>query len=161
MHKIIIPLAVAGLGCFFSLQAEEAALKEHQTATQQSANTVDPAELNAWMIETAQVSKDYVEGLDKGEYAKSWTKGDQLYQHTITQKEWEYALNKSRKNLGRVKSRTIKKHMPGWDPQGLPKGPYMVVEYKTSFDNAPDSGELLTLRRGSDGKWRVLTYQVE
>jgi uncharacterized cupin superfamily protein len=46
------------------------------------------------------------------------------------------------------------------NPHGLPRGAYMVVEYNTSFENAPASGELLTLRQGTDGKWRVLTYQV-
>jgi len=36
----------------------------------------------------------------------------------------------------------------------------MVVEYNTVFQNASNSGELLTLRQGEDGKWRILTYQV-
>lgn len=117
-------------------------------------------EMAAWMIEAGQVAKNYVEGLDKGEYAASWTKGDVLFQRTITQKEWTTALNLARKRLGNMRSRTLKDQRPAWDPVGLPKGPYMVVEYNTSFDAAPGSGELLTLRRGGDGKWRVLTYQV-
>lgn len=162
-QKKILTGAIAGLTCLvFSLQADVAGVKmaPHEAQPGASANTADQGEIAAWKIETAQVAKDYVEGLDKGDYAQSWTKGDQLFQHTITQKEWDMALNDNRKKLGRVKSRTLKDQKPAWDPHGLPKGPYMVVEYNTSFENAPDSGELLTMRKGSDGKWRVLTYQV-
>lgn len=135
-----------------------AASKTDKAAASKEANTQD--EWAGWMIEAAQVAKDYVEGLDKGQYAASWTKGDSLFQRTITQKEWVTALNLARKRLGGVKSRTLKDERPAIDPKGLPKGPYMVVEYNTSFERAPDSGELLTMRRGSDGIWRVLTYQV-
>ena len=117
-------------------------------------------QMAAWMIEAAQVAKDYVDGLDKEQYAQSWEKSDPLFQKTISQKEWATALEMSRKPLGRTKSRTLKDQRPALDPHGLPKGPYMVVEYHTAFEKAPQSGELLTLRRDPDGRWRVLTYQV-
>jgi hypothetical protein len=131
-----------------------------QTGARSSEETKNQAEMAAWMIESAQVAKDYVEGLDRGQYSQSWSKGDQLFQHTISQNEWTQALDLTRKGLGRVISRTVKLQNDAWDPRGLPKGPYMVVEYDTSFQNAPHAVELLTLRRGSDGKWRVLTYNV-
>lgn len=135
--------------------------KESQaTSTTSKETEEDESQMAAWMIETAKVANDYVDGLDKEKYAESWSKGDQLFQNTISQDEWTRALSASRKGLGKVKSRTLKLHRPAWNPRGLPRGPYMVVEYDTSFDNAPESGELLTMRRGSDGKWRVLTYQV-
>jgi len=157
-------IAVAGFASFgFAVQADQPAVKAPEQGTQQpgaSAANADQAQIEVWKIETGKVAKDYVEGLDKGDYAQSWPKGDQLFQHTITQKEWEKALTDNRKKLGSVKSRTVKDQKPAWDPHGLPKGAYMVVEYNTAFENAPDSGELLTLRRGSDGTWRVLTYQV-
>ncbi|MCE2983091.1 MAG: DUF4019 domain-containing protein [Parachlamydia sp.] len=134
------------------------AAKEHAEETTESKQQSE--EMAAWMIEAAQAAKSYVEQLDKGDYSASWTKGDLLFQRTITQKEWVTALNLARKRLGNVRSRTLKDQRPAFDPAGLPKGPYMVVEYNTSFDKARNSGELLTLRRGADNKWRVLTYQV-
>jgi hypothetical protein len=114
----------------------------------------------AWMIEASQVAKEYVDDLDKGRFAESWTKGDPIFQRTITQQEWVTALNLARKRLGKANSRTLKDQKPALDPHGLPAGPYMVIEYNTSFDHAATSGELLTLRLGPDGKWRILTYQV-
>lgn len=138
----------------------DAKKEEAQESAGQTGDSAEKDEMPEWMLESAQVAKDYVTSLDNGQYTQSWTKGDQLFQHTITQDEWTKALNSSRKGLGRVKSRTLKIQRPAWNPKGLPRGPYMVVEFETSFENAPESGELLTLRRGTDGKWRVLTYQV-
>lgn len=131
--------------------------QSHSDAANQEENHSQEA---AWMLESAQVANDYVDTIDKGNYAQSWTKGDQIFQHTITKEEWTKALNQSRKPLGKVISRKVKDQRPAMNPQGLPRGAYMVVEYDTSFEKAPLSGELLTLRRGSDGTWRVLTYQV-
>jgi Protein of unknown function (DUF4019) len=112
------------------------------------------------MILSAREAKDYVGGLDREQYAQSWESGDPLFQHTITKEQWIKALDRSRKRLGKMNARNIKDQRPAWNPAGLPRGAYMVVEFDTSFQNAPYSGELLTLRKGPDGKWRVLTYQV-
>lgn len=130
------------------------------TASKPSTPEDDADKIGAWMIEAGQAAKEYVEGLDKGDYAQSWSKGDKLFQKTISQREWESALGISRKPLGKVKTRTLKDQRPAWDPNGLPKGPYMVIEYSTSFEKAPKSVELVTLRKDADGNWRVLTYQV-
>ena len=158
-----------GVGSHFLLSAEPSSTLTDTTRTQSrstSSSAVssqeqnDQNELAGWVLESGRVAQDYVEGLDRGQYAESWSKGDQLFQHAITKEEWIKSLNDKRKPLGKMNSRKLKDHRFGKDPRGLPKGPYMVVEYDTSFATAPTSVELLTLRRGTDGKWRVLTYQV-
>lgn len=121
---------------------------------------VESGELAAWMIESAQVAQQYVTLLDQGKYAESWDSGAKIFQRTISQPEWVTALRLARARLGGVRARSVKDQRPAWDPKGLPKGAYMVVEYNTSFDKAPNSGELLTLMREADGTWKVLTYQV-
>lgn len=130
------------------------------SSTVPTAETITTEELNAWLIESAKVAQDYVQLIDQGRYAETWTRGAKLFQKTISQGEWTTALNLARKPLGAVKSRTLKDQKPAWDPKGMPKGAYMVVDYKTSFARAPNSGELLTLMRESNGTWKVLTYQV-
>lgn len=117
------------------------------------------AQLNAWKIEAAKTAAEYVQLLDQRRYADSWGTGSLIFQRTISQKEWTVALDLARSRLGRAKERTLKDERIAWDPKGLPKGAYMVVEYDTSFEKAPNSGELLTLRL-ENGKWKVLTYQV-
>jgi Protein of unknown function (DUF4019) len=118
-------------------------------------------EMAAWMLESARAAKDYVDDLDKGQYAESWTKSDEIFKNTLTQSEWVTLLNAVRKDLGKVHSRTIRLHSPVWNPLKMPPGLYMVIDYDTSFENAPRSSELLILRRGADGQWRVLSYFVK
>lgn len=115
----------------------------------------------SWMLESALVAKNYVEALDRGYYGQTWHKSDKLFQNIMSENDWIKALNITRKKLGNVTSRELKDQRFAKDPVGLPKGAYMVVEYNTSFVNAPHSNELLTLRRGEGGQWRVLTYQVK
>ncbi len=129
-------------------------------ATTQNTDITNQSQLAAAMIDALQVAKKYVETIDAGKYAESWQMGDAIFQRTASSNEWSLALSASRGRLGAVKLRTLKDEKPAWNPAGLPPGAYMVVEYNTAFDRAPNSGELLTLRQGEDGKWRVLTYQV-
>lgn len=124
------------------------------------AKSAEDMQWAAWMIEASQASEEFVSLIDKGRYSDSWNKGSQIFQKTIPQNEWEFALDQARKPLGQVVSRSLKDQRPAMDPRGLPAGPYMVVEYNTSFQKAPQSGELITLRREDNGKWKVLTYQV-
>lgn len=161
-----------GIGNYFSLFAAETstisgttAKSSSSTRTESSTSTSshdkeDQSQLAAWVLESGKAAQDYVEGLDQEKYADSWSKGDQIFQHTITKEEWADNLKDKRKPLGKMKSRTLKDQRIAKDPHGLPKGAYMIVQYKTTFANGPEAEELITLRRGSDGKWRVLTYQI-
>ena len=135
-------------------QETDAGLKTNEPEKQDSVN------LAAAAIEANRAAQDYVELLDKHQYAESWTRGAQLFRKTISQGEWVQALQAARGRLGAMKSRTLKDERIAWDPIKLPKGAYMVVEFDTSFERAPQSGELLTLMQEKDGSWKVLTYQV-
>jgi hypothetical protein len=129
-------------------------------ANSEASDVATQSKAAADMIDALQVAKKYVDNIDSGQYEDSWRSGDSIFQKTINPKEWITALQQARAPLGAVKSRTLKDEKPAFNPKGLPQGAYMVVEYTTSFEKAPNSGELLTLRKGEDGKWRVLTYQV-
>lgn len=125
-----------------------------------AADVTNQSKVAADMIDALQVAKKYVDLIDSGQYAESWNSSDPVFQSKINAQQWMMGLQAARAPLGAVKSRTLKDEKPAWNPRGLPQGEYMVVEYNTSFEKAPNSGELLTLRQGEDGKWRVLTYQV-
>lgn len=140
--------------------AEELPLQSYSEANKKGPETEQQRQMPAWLIESNQAAKDYVEGLDKEQYSQSWSKGDELFQKIVAQDEWSKMLNISRKRLGKANARRGKLQQPTSNPPGLPQGAYMVIEYETSFENAPQSIERLTLRRGNDGKWRVLTYHV-
>lgn len=161
MCKSWINIALVALamgGNMFAYGAAPAA--SERLATAEAARPSDD-EINASLIESAAVAKQYVDDVDKGEYALSWSKSDPIFQKTITQKEWKTYLGNVRHRFGKVISRKMKDQRTAWDPKGLPEGAYMVVIYDTSFQNQPNIEELLTLRKGPDNQWRVLTYEMK
>lgn len=127
------------------------------------AQPVVPNQTNlAQEIQVSQiVTEAWLALLDKEQYEKSWQEGSLMFRNTVTSKEWSNAMLKLRKPLGSLMSRSIVDIRTAKDPQGLPAGDYMVYFYKSSFMNKKQSFELVTLVQESDGKWRVLTYQVD
>ena len=39
-------------------------------------------------------------------------------------------------------------------------GEFAVLQFRATFDKAPDSGESVTLERDKDGAWRVVGYFI-
>lgn len=114
---------------------------------------------NATLEASAKASLAWVALLDKGKYAESWEDSATLMKLTVNKDDWIKVLDKSRKPLGNVVSREVIDQRVANDPQGLPKGEYIVMFYKTTFGHKSMAYELVTLLL-EDGKWRVLTYHV-
>lgn len=107
-----------------------------------------------------QLAKEYVTELDQGLYAQSWEKSGFLFRQTVSQNDWVKSLNLIRKPLGKAMSRKLGERRMIKDPYNLLKGQFMVVEFDTSFEHAPEGRELLILRSGSDDVWHVASYEV-
>lgn len=129
----------------------------------QAANTPTPTQTapdqNA-LKASAAASLSWLQLLDRGDYGKSWDDAAALMKLTVPKNDWIQILNKMRKPFGSVKSRQVADQRTAKDPQGLPKGDYMVLFYNTEFSSKSGAHELVTLYF-DDGKWNVLTYQVD
>jgi hypothetical protein len=44
---------------------------------------------------------------------------------------------------------------------GAPDGEYVVIQYRTSFENKNDAIETVTPMKDTDGTWRVSGYYVK
>ena len=56
----------------------------------------------------------------------------------------------------KVKSKDYKTSLPG-----APEGEYVVIQFKTSFENKKRSIETVTPMIDDDGKWRVSGYYIK
>lgn len=113
-------------------------------------------------IQLSQIETQAWLGLiDKGSYGESWEKGSLMFRNTIKKEEWIKAMDKVRKPIGSLLDRTNLDIRTSKDPQGLPSGDYMVYVYESSFAHKKSAHELVTLVQESDGRWRVLTYQID
>lgn len=120
--------------------------------------TKDPKELKD-LQDSVKVSQNFVEQLDSANFGKSWSSASAYFKAAISQEEWEKSMNATRKPLGKLIKREIADQRTSKDPENLPKGDYMVLFYKSSFDKKEHAYELVTLVK-EDNQWKVLTYQV-
>jgi hypothetical protein len=98
---------------------------------------------------------------DKGKYAESWQEASVFFKNAITKEQWEQSMLSFRKPLGKLISRKVvfteyKNSLPG-----SPDGKYMVITFKTAFDNKKSSIETVTPMLEKDGKWRVSGYFIK
>ncbi|HEV8052902.1 MAG TPA: DUF4019 domain-containing protein [Parachlamydiaceae bacterium] len=103
-------------------------------------------------------SQAWLTFVDQNKYAESWDKASTLTKLTVAKDEWVQILEKTRKPLGSMTSRQIMDQRTAIDPDGMPKGKYIVMFYKTVFSHKT-AFELVTLYL-EEGQWSVLTYQV-
>ncbi len=111
-------------------------------------------------MKLSQLAADrWLKATDAGNYAEAWELSSNIFRFTVTREQWIKAQEKLRRPLGAVISRQLMNQRPAKDPQHLPAGDYMVLFYKTVFQNRPGAKELITMVLSTDDQWKVLTYE--
>jgi hypothetical protein len=126
-----------------------------------SAETETETIINPDLQTSKEAAEEWLKLLDQKNYDQSWDKGAATLQLLIPKKDWRKLMESIHRPMGEIKSRQIIEQRPAKDPVGLPKGEYMVLVYKSSFSAKPTANELLTMVKESDGRWKILTYQVK
>jgi len=103
----------------------------------------------------------WLKRLDAGDYAGTWESAGSLFKAAVTLQVWQQQLQSTRDPLGAVQGReeiasTYTKTLPG-----VPDGAYVVMQYKTVFENKAEAVETLTATLEKDGNWRVVGYFVK
>ena len=99
--------------------------------------------------------------VDAGDYPLSWRTAANLLQSSVTQPQWESALQTSRLPLGSVKSRTLKAASYSRTVPFAPDGDYVLMEYETRFEFKPLATETLTTMKDRDNTWKVAGYFIK
>jgi hypothetical protein len=98
--------------------------------------------------------------VDAGRYGDSWEEADKLLKDAVTKSDFERAVSVARSPLGAVVSRDLASRENRQSLPGAPDGEYVVIQYKTVFENKKSAVETITPKLGSDGRWRVSGYYV-
>lgn len=113
------------------------------------------------MLTSGRLAADnWLKLIDQGHYKASWQSGAMTMQFIMPMQDWIKMLESSRKPLGAVFERRITDVRIAENPQGIPRGNYLVFVYATTFSNKKQATEVLTLQQGNDGVWRTLTYLI-
>jgi hypothetical protein len=99
--------------------------------------------------------------VDEGKYAESWNQASDYFKQNVRQDQWEQALQGVRKPLGKLVSRQVAGASYKTSLPGAPDGEYVVIEFKTSFENKKSSIETVTPKMDKDGVWRVCGYYLK
>jgi hypothetical protein len=99
--------------------------------------------------------------VDQERYAKSWKEASDMFRDTVQYDLWVASMKALRKPLGKLISRTVKTKIYKTSLPGAPKGQYVVIEFKSSFENLKTAVETVTPAMGKDGIWRVAGYYIK
>lgn len=64
-------------------------------------------------------------------------------------------------NYSKVISRVVSTKEFMTSLPGAPDGEYVVIQFKTSFENKKEAVETVTPKKDKDGKWRVSGYYIK
>jgi hypothetical protein len=111
--------------------------------------------------EATAASREWLNVVDAGQYAKSWDEAAVLFKQHISKSQWERAVGEVRKQTGALKTRELESAKPAHQLPGVPDGDYVVIVYRSSFAAASAATETVTPMRDVDGHWRVAGYYVK
>jgi hypothetical protein len=97
---------------------------------------------------------------DEGKYGESWDAAADYLKNAVTKDDFAKSLNAARNPLGKVLSREVKSKEYRTSLPGAPDGEYVVIQFKTVFENKKSAVETVTPMLGKDKKWRVSGYYI-
>lgn len=99
--------------------------------------------------------------VDAKEYKKSWEEAAPIFKGQISEKDWDNMVSSVRKPLGDVKSRELLGAQFTTTLPGAPEGEYVVIQFKTSFVDKPESVETVVPMKDENDTWRVSGYFIK
>lgn len=108
-----------------------------------------------------KAAEKWLELVDSGSYPDSWENAADYFKGNMTKDGWDAALKGILPAMGKMQSRELVssrylKRMPG-----APDGQYVMIRFKSSFENKAEAIETVTPQKGEDGKWRVCGYFIK
>lgn len=98
--------------------------------------------------------------IDEGQYAKSWEESASPFKNSLTAQKWETMATPVRAPLGKVKSREVMSRKYYTSLPNTPKGEYLVIQFKTDFENKLGAIETVT-PMVDGGTWKVSGYYIK
>ncbi len=112
-------------------------------------------------VAAVMAAKTWLTLIDEGRYGDSWETAAAYFKDAITKAYWQQTLTAIRKPLGRRVSSVLISKSYTLSLPGAPDGEYVVVQFKTSFENKQSAIETVTPMLDSDGVWRVSGYYIK
>jgi len=99
--------------------------------------------------------------VDQGEFGKSWETAAALFKGAVTEEQWQQQMTASRRPLGKRIFRKVTLAKYETALPGAPDGEYVVIQFKSAFENKVNAVETVTPMKDPDGEWRVAGYSLK
>ncbi|SMG46396.1 DUF4019 domain-containing protein [Arenibacter troitsensis] len=150
MYKYLVFLVFTGL---LSCKSDP---KNEKVENVQSEATVS----NELKQEVIQDAKGWLGLIYDQDYSQSWDNAASLFQRAVTKEQWTQQLSGIVPPLGEVISRDVISSEYQTTLPGAPDGEYIVIQFKTSFENKNESIETVTQMKDGD-QWKVSGYFIK
>ena len=98
--------------------------------------------------------------VDAERYDDSWEQACAYFRGVVPRDQWMTQVAGVRGPLGPVLSREVASAEYTTKLPGAPDGEYVVIQYRTQFQNKTDAIETVTPMRDPDGVYRVSGYYI-
>ncbi|MBU2906441.1 MULTISPECIES: DUF4019 domain-containing protein [Arenibacter] len=150
MYKYLVFLVFTGL---LSCKSNS---KNEKVVNIQSEATVS----NELKQEVIQDAKGWLGLIYEQDYSQSWDNAASLFQKAVTKEQWTQQLSGIVPPLGEVISRDVISSEYHTTLPGAPDGEYIVIQFKTSFENKNESIETVTQMKDGD-QWKISGYFIK
>ena len=99
--------------------------------------------------------------VDAKQYKESWVEAAPFFKESAKEEGWVKMVSSVRDPLGDVKSRELIGAQYTKTLPGAPAGEYVVMQFKTAFQNKPEAVETVTPMKDDKGAWRVSGYFIK
>lgn len=109
----------------------------------------------------ASAAQTWLSAIDSGNYVGSWNGASTYFRGAVTEQNWVTSLEAVRKPLGKLVSRKIVKTQESNSLPGAPDGRYVVMSFKSAFEQKKSAIETVTFLLDNDKKWRAAGYFIK
>ena len=106
-------------------------------------------------------AKNWLAFVDAEEYEQSWNEASELFKAAVPRDQWLQSMVAIRKPLGKNTGRRVKVKRYRTTMPGAPDGEYVVIQFRSSFQNKQSAVETVTPMKDPNGQWRVSGYFIK
>ena len=110
-------------------------------------------------VRAVKIAESWLQGIDQGRYADSWSGAAPQFQAAVTAQQWAAQLHIWREPMGKLLSRQLASAKYYTQLPGAPDGQYWIIQEQASFSNKQSAVETVTLMRAGD-EWRPAGYFI-
>lgn len=119
-------------------------------------------EKNAESIQQAvEAAREWLSLTDSGRYGESWEKASAYLKNVVTKDQFVQSLQGALVPFGELVSRDVESTQYETTLPGAPDGEYVVIRFRSSFQNKKEAVETVTPMKEADGRWKVSGYYIK